>query len=76
MGCPLGYVDQDHKARRAFDESAYRRTISGTHEAVTLPMPDLYPVGCFGGSISDHRHASADFRVVGSGQPLESGTSD
>ena len=58
MGCPLGYVDQDHKARRAFDESAYRRTISGTHEAVTLPMPDLYPVGCFGGSISDHRHAS------------------
>ena len=55
---PLGYVDQDHKARRAFDESAYRRTICGTHEAVTLPMPDLYPVGSLGGSISDHRHAS------------------
>ena len=58
VGWPLGYVDQDHKARRAFNESAYRRTISGTHEAVTLPMPGLYPVGDLSGPISDHRHAS------------------
>ena len=55
---PLGYVDQDRKASRAFNESAYRRTISGTHEAVTLPMPGLYPVGDLSGPISDHRHAS------------------
>ena len=53
---PRGYVDQDHEAGRAFDESAYRRTVSGTHDAVTFPMPDLYPVVDLDGSISDHRH--------------------
>ena len=38
-------MDQDHKAGRAFDESADRRTVSGTHDAVTLPMPDLHRAG-------------------------------
>ena len=50
-------MDQDHKAGRAFDESAYRRTVSGTHDAVTLPMPDLHPFFDLGGPLCDHRHA-------------------
>jgi len=50
-------MDQDHKAGRAFDESADRRTVSGTHDAVTLPMPDLHPFFDLGGPLCDHRHA-------------------
>ena len=51
-------MDQDHKAGRAFDESADRRTVSGTHDAVAFPMTDLHPVLNLGGPIGDHRHNS------------------
>ena len=49
-------MDQDYEAGRAFDESAYRRTVSNAHDAVTLPMPDLHPVARLDGPIGDHRH--------------------
>ena len=54
---PRGHVDQDQKASYAFDESADRRTVSGTHDAVALPMPYLHSVFNLSGSISDHRHS-------------------
>ena len=34
-----------------------RGTVSGTHEAVTFPVPDLHPVCNLGGPIRDHRHS-------------------
>ncbi len=49
-------MDEDHKASYPFDQSADRRTISNAHDAITLPVPNLDPVGNLDGPISDHRH--------------------
>ena len=49
-------MDQNHKAGDTFDESSYRRTVPGPHDAVSFPVPDLHPVLNLSRSISDHRH--------------------
>ncbi|MDI3313427.1 MAG: hypothetical protein QJR12_03785 [Mycobacterium sp.] len=50
-------MDKHDKAGDAFDESADRRPVSSTHEAIPLPMPDLHPGLDLDRSISDHRHS-------------------
>ena len=44
FGRPVGTSIEDHEAGYTFDASTDRRTVSGDHDAVAIPMPDMYPI--------------------------------